>query len=167
MMVFRTAALFAAMPIGASLSHAQQVLPQDAPPADSSAKGKLSQKQLKQLKQQQRQAEALDRFLALPPAQQQQLLQQMAPARRRQAQARLKALQFLSDDERSALRGRAESFAGLAPARRQAVRKEIQILRLMSPEDRRKRLADIKSRFSPDEMSILYGVAGEEPPQEE
>ncbi len=152
---FRIAALFAAITAGASLSHAQD----DAP---------LTAKQRqKQLKQQQRQADALDRFLALPSDQQQQLLKQMAPARRNQAEALLQAWQLLSDDERANLKGRFSTLMTLPPARRQAVRKEIQILRLMTPEDRRDRLGQIKSRFSEAEMKILYGVAGEAPPQEE
>src|SRR6185312_5064813 len=112
MILFRTAVLFAAMTVGAGFAHAQDDVPLTA-----------RQKQ-KQLKQQQRQADALDRFLALSPDEQQQLLKQMAPARRRQAQALLQAWQLLSDDERANLKGRFSSLMSLAPARRQAVRKE-------------------------------------------
>ncbi|MEI9814454.1 MAG: DUF3106 domain-containing protein [Acidobacteriota bacterium] len=116
----------------------------------------------KQLKQ----GAALERFLSLPPERQRRLLQQMTPERRQQALALLNALQLLSEDERASLQGRFQAFAGLDRERRQAVRKEIQILRLMTPEDRRKRLADIKPRFSGGEMQILYGVAGQPEPQE-
>lgn len=153
MTIFRIAALFAAL---------AGVLPAQDQPLRPKAKAALKQKQL----QQQRQAAALERFLTLPPQQQRRLLQQMAPERRRQALALLDAWNLLSDDERSSLRGRVESFTTLAPDRQRAMRQEIRILRLMTPEDRRKRLADIKPRFSEDEMQILYGVAGNSDAQE-
>jgi hypothetical protein len=155
MTLFRTAALFAAITIGSGLAHAQDDTPLTA-----------KQKQNKQLKQQQRQADILERLLALPPNQQQQILDQMAPARRKQAEALLQAWQLLSDDERANLKGRFAALMVLPPPRRQAVRKEIQILRLMTPEDRRTRLAQVKPRFSDSEMKILYGVAGLPEPQE-
>lgn len=151
---FRSAVLFAALLASPSLSLAQDDAPQP--------KAKLNQKQLKQ---QLRQG-ALDRFLALPPQQQQRLLNQMAPARRKQAEALLQTWQLLSDDERKLLQGRYEALMNLPQPRRQAVRKEMQILRLMTPEDRRKRLADVRSRFSDDEMKLLSDVSGEQPRQE-
>jgi len=154
MFKFRTALLFAALLASPSLSLAQD----DAPPT-------AKQKQQK-LKQQQRQADILERLLALPPNQQQQILDQMAPARRKQAEALLQAWQLLSDDERANLKGRFASLMSLPQPRRQAVRKEIQILRLMTPEERRKWLVDLKTRFSDAEMKILYGVAGLPEPQE-
>jgi phage-related protein len=152
----RSVILLAAMLAGAGLSHAQD---------DPQAKAKLTQKQKQQIKQQLRQG-ALDQFLALPPQQQQRLLNQMNPQRRKQAEALLQTWQLLSDDERKLLQGRYEALMSLPQERRQAVRKEMQILRLMTPEDRRKRLADVKSRFSDEEMKLLADVAGEQPRQE-
>jgi hypothetical protein len=151
---FPTAFLFAALLAMPKVSLAQE---------DARPRAAVKQKQLKQ----QRQADALERFLSLPPQQQRRLLEQMNPARRRQAQALLQAWDLLSDDERANLKGRFSALMSLPQDRRQAVRQEIRILRLMSTEDRRKRLADIKSRFSPGEMDILYGVAGEQEQQEE
>lgn len=154
MTFFRTAALFAALTISSGLAHAQDDTP-------------LTAKQKQQrLKQQQKQADILERLLSLPPDQQQQLLQQLAPARRKQAEALLQAWQLLSDDERANLKGRFASLMSLPQPRRQAVRRQIQLLRLMTPEERRKWLADLKTSFSPEEMKILYGVAGLPEPQE-
>lgn len=151
MNLLRIAALFA---VSVNFLHAQDE------PLRPKAKAALKQRQAKQ-------AAALERFLTLPPQQQRRLLQQMAPERRRQALALLDAWNLLSEDERSSLRGRVEAFTSLDQPRQRILRNEIQILRRMTPEDRRKRLADIKPRFSEDEMQILYGVAGDTQTREE
>jgi hypothetical protein len=124
--------------------------------------GAVKQKQLRQ----QKQGELLERFLALPPAQRQRLLQQLAPERRRLLQQRLSALELLSESEREALRGRMQRFADLPLERRQAVRQELQYLRSLKPEDRRRRMAaeDFRRNFSPQELDLLFDVTGEPRP---
>jgi hypothetical protein len=135
------------------------------PPADAQIRAKAKQRILEK---QQKQADAVDRFLAMSPAERRQALAQLPPARQRQLLQRLKALELLSEDERNVLRGRQQAFTSLLPARRQAVRQELQNLRKMSRDDRRRRLAsdDLKQNFSEEERQLLNDVAGDQPPQE-
>ena len=138
-----------------------------APHADAQVRAKAKQRILE--KQQQKQADAIERFLAMSPQERRAALAQLPPARQRQILQRLQALELLSEDERNALRGRQQAFTSLPPLRRQAVRAELQNLRRMSREDRRRRLGsdEIKQNFSEEERQLLYDVAGDRPPQEE
>ncbi len=138
-----------------------------APHADAQIRAKAKQRILE--KQQQKQADTIERFLAMSPQERRAALAQLPPARQRQILQRLQALELLSEDERNALRGRQQAFTSLPPLRRQAVRAELQNLRKMSREDRRRRLGsdEIKQSFSEEERQLLYDVAGDRPAQEE
>ncbi|MEO5924027.1 MAG: DUF3106 domain-containing protein [Bryobacteraceae bacterium] len=138
-------------------------------PADAQIRAKAKQRILeKQQQKQQKQDDAVERFLAMTPAERRQALAQLPAARQRQILQRLKALELLSEDERNSLRGRQQAFTTLPPVRRQAVRAELQNLRRMSREDRRRRLGsdEIKQNFSEDERQLLNDVAGQQADQE-
>jgi hypothetical protein len=141
------------------------ITPADAQVRAQDKKRILDQKQQKQ----QKQTDAVERFLAMSPAERREALSQLPPARQRQILQRLKALELLSDDERKSLRGRQQAFTSLPPVRRQAVRRELQNLRTMSREDRRRRLGidEIKQNFSEEERQLLNDVAGQQPEKEE
>jgi hypothetical protein len=125
-----------------------------APQADAQIRAKAKQAK------QQKQADAVERFLAMSPAQRRRALAQLPPVRQRQILQRLAALELLSDDERNLLRGRQQAFASMTPLRRQAVRAELQNLRGMSREDRAKRLAsdELQQNFSAEERQLLNDV---------
>ena len=140
------------------------------PHADAQIRAKAKQRILeKQQQKQQKQADAIERFLAMTPQERRAALAQLPPARQRQILQRLQALELLSEDERRALRGRQQAFTSLPPLRRQAVRAELQNLRRLSREDRRRRLGsdEIKQNFTEEERQLLYDVAGDPPAQEE
>ncbi len=134
-------------------------------PADAQIRAKAKQRILeKQQQKQQKQADAVDRFLAMSPQERRQALAQLPPARQRQILQRLKSLELLSEDERNLLRGRQQAFTSLPPLRRQAVRAELQNLRKLSREDRLRRLGsdELKQAFSEDERQLLNDVAGQQ-----
>jgi protein-tyrosine-phosphatase len=144
-----------------------------ASPADAQIRAKakqgiINQKQLKQQKQQ-KQADAIERFLAMSPDERRKALAQLPPQRQRQILQRLRTLELLSEDERNLLRGRLQDFSGMTVDRRQAVRGELQNLRKMSREDRRRRLGsdEVKQNFSEEERQLLYDVFGQPEQQEE
>jgi hypothetical protein len=137
---------------------AQEVLPREK-----------AQKQ-KQLKQQQRENDIVERLLAMPPRQRERLLSQLPEERRRRILARLEVLELLSPEERGQLRGRFDAFSAFPPPRQRLLRRELQNLRnLQRPEVRRRRLAELKAsgQFSEEEMQLLYEVSGAPPPPEE
>ena len=139
-------------------------------PADAQVNAKAKQRILNQKQQkQQKQADAVERFLAMSPEERGQALAQLPPARQRQILQRLKTLELLSEDERGLLRGRLQAFSGLAPERRRTVRAELQNLRKLPPEDRRRRLGsdEIQQNFSEGERRLLYDVFGQPAAQEE
>ncbi len=139
-------------------------------PADAQVNAKAKQRILNQKQQkQQKQADAVERFLAMSPAERRQALAQLPPARQRQILQRLRTLELLSEDERGLLRGRLQAFSSLVPERRRAVRAELQNLRKLAPEDRRRRLGsdEVQQNFSEDERRLLYDVFGQPPAQEE
>ena len=139
-------------------------------PADAQVRAKTKQRILEQKQQkQQKQADAIERFLAMSPEVRRQALAQLPPARQRQILRRLAALELLSDDERTLMRGRLQSFSGMTVDRRQAVRAELRNLRAMSREDRRRRLGgdEVKQNFSEDERQLLYDVFGQRAQQQE
>ncbi len=120
---------------------------------------RIKQKQLKQQKQQ----DAIDRFLSLPPEEQRRMLQQLPPDRRRQLQRTLQALELLSPDERDLLRGRVQRFAAFPQDRRPALRAELRYLRGLMPEDRQRRMAsdDFRQKYTPEELQFLQEVVGQ------
>jgi len=138
-------------------------------PADAQNGAKAKQRILNQQQKQQKQADAVERFLAMSPAERRQALAQLPPARQRQILQRLKTLELLSEDERGLLRGRLQAFSGLQPDRRRAVRAELQNLRKLPREDRQRRLGSdqIQQNFSEDERRLLYDVFGQPAAQEE
>lgn len=129
-------------------------------PAMAQGGARLKQKQLKQQKQQ----DAIDRFLAMPPEEQRRMLQQLPPERRRQLQRTLQALELLSPDERNLLRGRIQRFAAFPQARRQPLRAELRYLRGLKPEDRQRRMAsdDFRQKYTPEELQFLQEVVGQQ-----
>lgn len=139
-------------------------------PADAQLRAKAKQNILKQKAKQQKQADAaIERFLAMSPEDRRQALAQLPPQRQRQILQRLSALELLSEEERTLLRGRLQAFSGMTAVRRQAVRAELRSLRAMSPEDRRHRLAgdEVQNNFSEEERQLLNDVFGRPAPQEE
>jgi hypothetical protein len=135
-----------------------------ASPADAQIRAKAKQRILNQQKQkQEKQADAVERFLAMSPEERRQALAQLPPQRQRQILQRLSALELLSDDERTLLRGRQQAFTSMTAVRRQAVRAELQNLRKLSREDRQRRLAsdELQQSFSEDERQLLNDVFGQ------
>jgi hypothetical protein len=142
-----------------------------APPVDAQMRGKAKQRIVEQQKKQkqQKQADTIERFLAMSPEERRKALAQLPPARQRQILQRLATLELLSDDERELMRGRLQAFSGMTADRRQAVRGELRNLRAMSREDRRRRLGsdEVKQNFSEDERQLLYDVFGQQTQQQE
>jgi len=139
-------------------------------PADAQIRAKAKQRILNQKQQkQQKQADAVERFLATSPEERRKALAQLPPARQRQILQRLNTLDLLSEDERGLLRGRLQAFSSLQPDRRRAVRAELQTMRKLPREDRQRRLSsdEIRQNFSEDERQILYDVFGPPAGQEE
>lgn len=133
-------------------------------PADAQVRAKAKQRILEQQKRkQQKQADAIERFLAMSPEERRKALAQLPPARQRQILQRLKTLELLSDDERALLQGRLQVFSGMTVDRRQAVRAELRNLRAMPRDDRRRRLDsdEVKQNYSEDERQLLYDVFGQ------
>jgi hypothetical protein len=134
-------------------------------PADAQVRLKAKQRILNQKQQkQQKQADAVERFLAMSPEERRQALAPLPPARQRQILLRLRALELLSEDERNLLRGRLQAFSGMTVDRRQAVRAELQNLRKLPRDERQRRLDsdEIQQKFSEDERQLLYGVFGQQ-----
>ena len=141
-----------------------------ASPVDAQVRAKAKQRILNQKQaKQQKQADAIERFLAMSPQDRRQALAQLPPQRQRQILQRLQTLELLSEDERSLLRGRLQTFSGMTVVRRQAVRAELRNLRGMSREDRRRRLGsdEMKQNFSEEERQLLNEVFGQPEQQEE
>lgn len=142
-----------------------------SPKAEAQVRAKAKQGILKQQKQakQQKQNDAIERFLAMSPEERRAALAQLPPQRQRQILQRLSTLELLSEDERGLLRGRLQAFSGMTVARRQAVRAELRGLRAMSKDDRRRRLAsdEFQQNFSEDERQLLNDVFGQSAQQEE
>lgn len=139
-------------------------------PADAQIRAKAKQRILNQKQaKQQKQADAIERFLAMSPEDRRQALAQLPPQRQRQILQRLSTLELLSEDERALLRGRLQTFSGMTAVRRQAVRAELRNLRAMSREDRRRRLAsdEVQKNFSEEERQLLNEVFGQPEQQEE
>jgi hypothetical protein len=69
---------------------------------------------------------------------------------------------LLTDEERRLLRGRFQALAALEPRRQAVVREEIRKIRQLPPRERRDYLGsdETKQRFSPEELQLLYEVAG-------
>ena len=133
---------------------------------NSNPPSQQQKQQTRQQKQQilkQKQADTIDRFLAMNPAERRQALQQLPPDRQQQILRRLRNLELLSNNERQALQGRLKDLQSFPQERQQAVRRELQSLRSMSPADRRARLSseELKQSFSPDELQLLNDVMGQ------
>ena len=101
----------------------------------------------------------LDRFERMSPEERKRELAKLPPARRRQIEERLGRLNNLPPDQRDQLRDRFQRFQRLSPERRAAVREELLRLRGMAPAERRRRLQEIRGRFSPEERDILEEVS--------
>ncbi len=129
------------------------------------AKAILKQKQAKQ----QKQADAVERFLAMSPEDRRQALAQLPPAHQRQILQRLNALELLSPEDRQSLRGRMQAFSDLPAGHREAVRVELRSLRAMSNQERRRRFDsdEFQRIYSDDERQLLRDVFGQPRQQEE
>jgi hypothetical protein len=140
-----------------------------APAEAQTIRAKAKQRILeKQQAKQQKQADAVERFLAMNEDERRQALALLPQPRQRQILRRLAELDLLSDDERTLLRGRMQNFAALPVGRRQALRGELQNLRGMNREERRQRLASpgLRESFSDEERQLLNEVFPGAAPQE-
>lgn len=105
----------------------------------------------------------VERLQRMSPEERRRELDRLPPARRRQIEERLGRLNTLSPDQREQLRDRFQRFQRLTPERQAAVRDEIRRLRGLPPAERRRRLQDLRGRFSPEERDILEEVSGRPP----
>jgi hypothetical protein len=139
-------------------------------PVDAQVGAKAKQRILnQQQKKQQKQADAVDRFLAMSPQQRRKALDKLPPAQQRRILQRLNEVELLSDDERTLLQGRAQTLRAMAVERQRAVRAELQNLRKLPREDRRRRLGseEFNQNFSENERQLFYDVFGQPGQQEE
>jgi hypothetical protein len=111
-------------------------------------------------------APQLQRLMNMTPEQRERALSRLSPEQRQQVEQRLNQFQRqfnrLPAEQQEALQQRYEAFSKLPQERRTAIRQELQQLRSMTPAQRAERLNsdDAKQNFSPEELSILRGVAG-------
>jgi hypothetical protein len=111
-------------------------------------------------------APQLQRLMQMTPEQRERALSRLPPEQRQDVENRLnqfeRQFQRLPPEQQAALQQRYEAFSKLPQDRRTAIRQELQQLRTMTPAQRADRLNsdDARQSFSPDELSILRGVAG-------
>jgi hypothetical protein len=127
----------------------------------------------------------LERWYRMPPEQRERALSRLPPERQRMIRERLERFNSLPPRRRMMLLGRYRYFSHLPPGRQEVLRRdlqrfreippdrrggmtrEIEELRAMTEAERRARAAsgEFRSRYSPEERSMLLDLAENLPPR--